>query len=147
MDRIGNKELIEHALLDLIFPSPVPVHCGVRVKRKRPPRGKNRMQHMHTEPSETGDGTALPHAEIVERLSTRTMAVRWSDSQSGCYGEQLWRMGLSRCHSRCAVTGLPICPGDTVFRPVTYEWRVPFNQNRMILASAVGAADFIRSTT
>jgi hypothetical protein len=139
MDRISDKALIEHALLDLIFPAPVPLHCGTHVKRARPSRRKRRIEQTHGELKEASSSAVIPHAEIVERLSMRTMAVRWSDSQSGCYGEQLWRMGLSRCYSRCAVTGTPISPGDTVFRPVTYEWRVPFNQNCMILASAVGA--------
>lgn len=138
MNQTGHKAFIEHALLDLIFPSPVPIHCTSSVKRARPSRAKKRFRAVQGEPVEASGSAQMAHAEIVEWLSMRTMAVRWSDSQSGCYGEQLWRMGLSRCHSRCVITGTPISPGDTVFRPVTYEWRVPFNQNCMILASAVG---------
>jgi hypothetical protein len=82
------------------------------------------------------DTTSLK-AIILGRLSTTTIAVRWSDPRSGVYGEQTWRIGRACRYAQCAVTGLDIQPRDFVFKPMPIHRKSPFNGNRMILASAV----------
>ncbi|WP_227747340.1 DUF3331 domain-containing protein [Paraburkholderia franconis] len=74
---------------------------------------------------------------IVERLSSVTLSICWSDSTTGYFGEQVWRMGLAHGRSFCALSGRPIKIGDSVFRPWVSETRAPANSHRMILASCV----------
>jgi hypothetical protein len=78
---------------------------------------------------------------ILDRLTYSTISVRWSDSQSGVYGEQTWRMGRASRSSYCAATGLPIQHGDVVFKPKTVHYKMPFNGSWMILASVVESID------
>ncbi|MGY6119666.1 DUF3331 domain-containing protein [Paraburkholderia strydomiana] len=76
-------------------------------------------------------------AVVVGRLSSQTIAVRWSDPRSGYYGEQTWRASQSRKHAVCAATGRAIRRGDTVFKPTFRGSMQPFNRGEMILASGV----------
>ncbi|MFP3605972.1 DUF3331 domain-containing protein [Paraburkholderia sp. SIMBA_053] len=76
---------------------------------------------------------------VHEVLSAHTVSVCWSDSQSGHYAEQVWRLGLARNDGYCALSGLPIMEGDEVFRPRRSTTCVPANWNRMILASEVAS--------
>jgi len=75
---------------------------------------------------------------IVEKCSTSTIAVCWRDATSGCYAEQLWRAVKAQAGSTCALSGLQIRPGDTVFRPWGRGYK-PVNSDSMILATAVEA--------
>ncbi|WP_245254317.1 DUF3331 domain-containing protein [Paraburkholderia sp. LEh10] len=74
---------------------------------------------------------------IIERLSSVTLSICWSDSTTGYFGEQVWRIGLAHGRSFCALSGMPIKIGDSVFRPWVSETRAPANSHRMILASCV----------
>ena len=78
------------------------------------------------------------HLDIVEKYSNSTIAVCWRDATSGCYGEQLWKVGTARAGSICALSGLQIRRGDAVFRPLTRGYK-PANNDSMILACAVEA--------
>jgi len=77
------------------------------------------------------------HISIVERISPRLISISWSSPCMGHYADQVWRVGLARAESRCALSGASIRPGDAIFRPRSHGSRVPINHNRMILASAV----------
>jgi hypothetical protein len=138
MNRLATKRLVEHALLDLIFPAPARVDPLAPVKRPAYSKFRKKKSYRTKAPRVNCD-LDTGHAVIIERPTLRTIAVRWSDSQSGYYGEQIWRIGVSRSHARCSLTGQLICPGDTIFRPLAHEWNIPFNQDRMILASAASS--------
>jgi hypothetical protein len=144
----SEKPLICRALLDVIRPANVLLRLGQLTRREPsiPPRRRAAREAVQTNTiNDAGD----VHVSLLERVTTRTMTVRWSDPQSGSYGEQLWRRSRSRCRSCCALSGLPIHPGDTVFRPACHGERVPFNRSRMILASqaelALGPLDAERA--
>lgn len=77
------------------------------------------------------------HISILEKLSSSTISVRWSDPCLGHYGNQLWGIGSARTDAICALSGKRIRRGDSVFRPRVYGSQVPSNRDRMILASAV----------
>jgi hypothetical protein len=81
-------------------------------------------------------------AVVIDQPTVRTIAVRWSDPRTGCYGEQIWRMCHSRRRAQCAATGLAIQPGDAVYRPTAGRYGVPFNEGQLILASAVSPVDY-----
>ncbi|WP_429563219.1 DUF3331 domain-containing protein [Paraburkholderia sp. MM6662-R1] len=74
---------------------------------------------------------------VLERLSSKSLSVSWSDPCTGRYADQIWRFGLAQVDSFCALTGRPIRRGDPVFRPRLSSTRLPANHNRMILASAI----------
>lgn len=74
---------------------------------------------------------------VMERLSSSTISVSWSDPCCGHYTEQVWCHGLARACSRCALTGRAIRTGDRVFRPRAREIRVPVDQPQMILAEVI----------
>ena len=77
------------------------------------------------------------HVSIVEKLSSTTIGIRWSDPCLGHYADQTWRIGLARADGICVLSGKPIRRGDSIFRPGVYRSQVPLNRHRMMLASAV----------
>ncbi|ALP66025.1 hypothetical protein AN416_26380 [Paraburkholderia caribensis] len=128
-------EIIERALLSLLFPRPLfltpPVETSFKKKmrRERVPAAQN---------SHRAEWIPLPARIVVqEMLSAHTLSIYWSDSQAGHYAEQIWRLGLARDDGFCVLSGRPIVRGDEVFRPRRSMTLVPANFRRMILASAV----------
>ncbi|WP_084530765.1 DUF3331 domain-containing protein [Burkholderia sp. WSM2232] len=71
----------------------------------------------------------------MERLTTRTLSVSWSDPCSGRYADQLWRLGVARDDGLCISSGLHVRRGDSVFLPPTSVRSHPANFVRMILES------------
>jgi hypothetical protein len=136
MRQTGKDEFIARALVDLVVrPSRTVEDIHAQIHRNW---AKVRACGALLDETDTlhVDPTNLK-AVILGRLSTTTIAVRWSDSRSGVYGEQTWRIGRACRYSQCAVTGLHIQPRDFVFKPMPIHRKSPFNGNRMILASAV----------
>ncbi|WP_241974987.1 DUF3331 domain-containing protein [Paraburkholderia sp. BL17N1] len=91
-------------------------------------------------PSPYRDAEATPRPSrifVQEILSVHTVSIYWSDSQTGHYAEQLWRLGLARVAGCCALSGRPISSGERVFRPRRSPMNVPGNWDRMVLASAI----------
>lgn len=83
-------------------------------------------------------GKAFPTSiHIVERMSSETVSVCWSDARFGRYSEQRWREGRANIESFCLLTGRRIQYGDKVFRPLTPQGRPSPRCNRMILACVV----------
>lgn len=76
---------------------------------------------------------------VVEKLSTTTISVRWSDPCMGRYESQIWGIGSAPADAVCALSGKAIRRGDSIFRPRVSRTYVPVNRHRMILASAVGS--------
>lgn len=81
----------------------------------------------------------LASVSIVERSSSQTVTVRWSDARIGHFAEQIWCLGRSCADSFCVLTGQKILCGDKVFRPRIRQGVAP-DQDRMILARAVDDA-------
>jgi Domain of unknown function (DUF3331) len=73
---------------------------------------------------------------VIDRPSASTATIAWRDPTMGCYGDQVWRASVSRSHGVCAVSGLPIVPGDAVYRPRARH-PLPLNVTEMILATVV----------
>ncbi|MDR5759497.1 DUF3331 domain-containing protein [Caballeronia sp. LZ035] len=81
------------------------------------------------------------HVSVVEKLSSTTISICWSDPCLGHYASQIWGMAVARMEAICMLSGKPIHRGDSIFRPRAYGARVPVNRHRMILASAVSGTD------
>lgn len=127
------EDIIERALLCLLTPEPAPKATVVKKKKFR--RSKALLCQGA---KETPKKELLPaRISIIEQLSSVTLSICWSDSTTGYFGEQVWRMGLAHGQSFCALSGMPIKIGDSVFRPWVSETRAPANSHRMILASCV----------
>ncbi|WP_158602068.1 DUF3331 domain-containing protein [Pararobbsia silviterrae] len=79
-----------------------------------------------------------PEIVVMDRLSPLTASLTWRDSTSGCYYDQIWRIGIARKHGVCPLTGRPVHLGDAVFRPIHSMVR-PSNADAMIHADAIDA--------
>ncbi|HVE10802.1 MAG TPA: DUF3331 domain-containing protein [Paraburkholderia sp.] len=124
-------DIVRRALLGLLMPQSVgnasgKANCTLRVKRRRP---------AFDSCDDSGGQTV--RVNILDKLSSVTISVYWSDPCSGHYAEQIWRMGFARIDAACVLTGTPIRRGDPVFRPHARATKAPANAGRMILASAV----------
>jgi hypothetical protein len=73
---------------------------------------------------------------IIDRPSARTATISWRDPTGCCYGDQVWRAGVSRGQGICAMTGQTILRGDAVFKPCARH-PLPMNIGAMILAAVV----------
>nr|WP_082625054.1 DUF3331 domain-containing protein [Paraburkholderia caribensis] len=82
---------------------------------------------------------------ILEVRNEHTLTLCWSDSRTGHYAEQVWRIGLAREDSFCALSNLPIARGDRIYRPCKIGQRLPANWERMILASIVATSEHVES--
>ena len=135
MSHPSDVRLFELALLRLLCPDARPATAAVETSFKQKFRRRNSRRERSVDWVEW-----LPRpSQIVvqEVLSGHTLSVCWSDSQTGHYVDQIWRLGLARVEGACALSGRPIAFGDRVFRPRRTATCVPGNWNRMILASAV----------
>ncbi|MEM5384027.1 DUF3331 domain-containing protein [Paraburkholderia phymatum] len=131
----ASEDIIDRALLCLLAPQPAPISEVTFVKKKKFRRTKKMLCQQADENLKKELSSAK--VSIIERLSSVTLSVCWSDATSGYFGEQVWRMGFARVQSFCALSGMPIRIGDSVFRPRVCETRAPANSHRMILASSV----------
>ncbi|MEJ2768857.1 DUF3331 domain-containing protein [Mycetohabitans sp. B46] len=77
-----------------------------------------------------------PIIRIIDRPSSVTAIVYWSDAATCHYGYQGWRVATAEQDSQCALSGQPVQRGDLVYRPAQREPR-PRNFDAMILASAM----------
>ena len=77
---------------------------------------------------------------VVEKLSSTTISVRWSDPCMGRYESQIWGIGSAHSDAVCALSGKAIHRGDPIFRPRVSRTYAPVNRHRMILASVVACA-------
>lgn len=76
---------------------------------------------------------------LLDRNSTRTATVSWSDAQGCKYGEQLWRLATAKRSGICALSQQPIAAGDAIYRPTKMN-PPPANAAAMMLASAIDEA-------
>lgn len=81
--------------------------------------------------------TPARRVAVLDRPSAQALTVLWSDSCSGHYGHQTWRLGYAKQDALCVLTGAPILKGDRVFLPRGNRNALPANWDRMILASKV----------
>ncbi|CAM2155346.1 DUF3331 domain-containing protein [Pararobbsia alpina] len=79
----------------------------------------------------------IPRVSVVEKLTSTTISVRWSDPCLGHYESQVWGIGLAQMDAVCVLSGKPIHSGDSIFRPRVNRTHIPINRHRMMLASAV----------
>ncbi|WP_086973700.1 DUF3331 domain-containing protein [Caballeronia glebae] len=87
------------------------------------------------------DARSLLQVSVLEKLSSTTISVRWSDPCSGHYASQIWGAATARASSICVLSGEPIRRGDLIFRPRAYGAQAPMNHHRMILASVIAGLD------
>lgn len=74
--------------------------------------------------------------KIIDRPSSTTATVSWSDPTSGYYGDQVWRSGVARGEGVCVISGQLISRGDAVYKPRICRL-APLNAHAMILSSVI----------
>lgn len=80
-----------------------------------------------------------PIIRILDRPSSVTAIVYWSDAATCHYGYQGWRLASAEKDGQCALSGQPVRRGNLVYRPAQREPR-PRNVDAMILATAMPEA-------
>jgi hypothetical protein len=94
--------------------------------------------HPHPRPS----NERLPYPEavvrVIERPSSATALVYWSDPGTCHYGYQGWRATTASSEGVCSLSGMRIHRGDQVYRPSQRDPK-PQNAAAMILAAAMPA--------
>lgn len=120
------NELIEHA----------PAHKAAQPFLEQLARAWER-DHPRIMPAEVTN-RPFPEAvvRVIERPSSATAIVYWSDAATCHYGYQGWRVTTATTDGACALTGAPIHRGDAVYRPSQRDPK-PQNAAAMILSSAM----------
>ena len=72
---------------------------------------------------------------LIERPTSTTVTVAWSDPTVGCFGNQTWRLTRARHAGVCAISGRLIGCGEEIYRPMCRP--IPVNAKAMILAEVV----------
>jgi Domain of unknown function (DUF3331) len=84
--------------------------------------------------------SALPpptrFVKVLDRPSERTVTISWRESTLCHYNDQIWRAGIAKHAGTCAVSGMHIERGDSVYRPIPTR-PAPINANAMILSAAI----------
>ncbi|POR47711.1 uncharacterized protein DUF3331 [Paraburkholderia eburnea] len=109
------------------------LHDGVHDKACHAANGLSR-----TAQSDIMDAAPARRANLsfVEVCKDKLISVSWSDSTSGHYTEQLWRLCIARKRGQCALTGSNIQRGDKIYRPFV-RGTTPVNADWAVLASAM----------
>ena len=136
MNALSEDNIVVRTLLNVLDPSAAQRHACTKNRYA----ALKKLRISMPSPAHEARAAQPPkpaHIVVQERLSTCTISVSWSDPCTGRYTEQIWRSGLARDASVCALTGLAIQRGDAVFRPRSHDFHVPSNQHQMILAATV----------
>ena len=80
---------------------------------------------------------------FVERCGAKTVSLTWHDSTQACYCEQLWTQKTARSSGRCAVTGMAVRRGDTVYSPASRASTRPLNCAQMILSAVLESLEIL----
>ncbi len=90
--------------------------------------------------------SALPpptrFVKVLDRPSDRTVTISWRESTLCHYNDQIWRAGIAKHAGTCAVSGMHIERGDSVYRPIPTR-PAAINANAMILAAAIADQAFL----
>jgi hypothetical protein len=136
MATLTDEEFVRRALLDVLGHSPETSNEKHRSRRHK----KNRFRFKKNNKREISRPVYVEppilRFSIVDRPSSLTVSVCWSDPRYGRHDDQTWRLGRARFESCCLLTGGAIRHGDRVFRPRTKRGVQP-DYDQMILASAV----------
>jgi hypothetical protein len=84
-----------------------------------------------------GFGRALV-VSVIERPTSTTAVIYWSDATRCCYCDQTWRTARARKQGVCAMSGQPIAPGDFIYVPRRRS--AVCNGHAMILATVIERA-------
>ncbi|SEJ75737.1 DUF3331 domain-containing protein [Paraburkholderia diazotrophica] len=137
MNSQADNDIVRRALVGILMPEPRTLEAaiGARYVPRKKLRSRRRPSKEVFKPVDLEPPRS--HVSILERLSSKSLSVCWSDPRSGHYADQVWRIGLARVDAFCVLTGMPIWCGDAVFRPRVSPSFFPANHDRMILASVV----------
>ena|ERR1700744_106029 len=131
-----DDDIVFRALIQLLSPELLSGSQG-RVGEKNAPNFSANRPELNTPGKVCSGRRTCAHVTVVERLSTMTISVTWSDPTLGHFADQVWRKGVAHTNAYCALTGIPIRRGDAVFRPRSHDFAIAANDEHMILASSI----------
>lgn len=100
-----------------------------RTSRRNTRRGADRRAAF--------DGRGHASVTVIERPTSTSATIAWRDSTNCRYGAQLWRLVRARKPGVCALSGVPIRPGEEIFKPCGRL--VAANADAMIHSAALHA--------
>lgn len=140
MTKPTKEDIGRRALLDVLTPSAQTQLSPTGIGRRKMKRFRSNKR-LHDEAVSSAEAVSRPTCiAIVERPSSETVSVCWSDATMGRYSEQIWRLGRARTSSLCLLSGRVIRYGDEVYRSPAQQGCLSVDQDRMILACAVDEA-------
>ncbi|RKE36408.1 uncharacterized protein DUF3331 [Paraburkholderia sp. BL23I1N1] len=135
----AEDDIVRRALVGVLMPESNSLQATIKTRQVRTERLRL-TKRLPNDLFKPVDVVPQPlNVSVLERLSSKSLIVSWSDPCSGKYGNPVWRFGLARVDSFCVLTGMPICRGDPVFRPRVSPTSIPANHNWMILVSEISA--------
>jgi Domain of unknown function (DUF3331) len=117
---------------------PAPQQRAVHPFLERLTRAWERDHPRAASPRSPQSPRPFPEAvvRVIERPSSATAIVYWSDAATCHYGYQGWRVTTATTDGACALTGAAIHRGDSVYRPSQRDPK-PQNASAMILAASM----------
>ncbi|MFP3646030.1 DUF3331 domain-containing protein [Paraburkholderia sp. SIMBA_054] len=138
MDALVEDEIGRRALLDILTSVAHTPDSKTGIERRKKRRFYLKKRRLREDSVSAVDPQPRPtHISVIERLSSETVSVCWSDARMGHYSDQVWRLGRARADSFCLLTGRQIRYGDSIFRPRAERGYLMTDHSRMILAWAV----------
>jgi hypothetical protein len=140
MSAPAEEDIGQRALLSILAPAAHPIDSVSRPARRNKQRYRFKRDRVRSDaPPVINADARLTCVSIVERTSSQTVTVCWSDARMGHFAEQIWCLGRSCVDSFCVLTGKQILYGDKIFRPRIWRGAAP-DEEHMILACAVDDA-------
>lgn len=136
MTELAKEDIGRRALLDVLTSATQTPASSTGVERRKLQRFRLKKRLRAEAVSTVDVESRLTRISIVERPSSETVSVCWSDARMGRFSDQIWRRGRARTNSFCLLTGRQIRHGDEIFRP-TKQVGLAADQDRMMLACAV----------
>jgi hypothetical protein len=99
-----------------------------------------RARHCLLQGSSTARDARAFTITVLERLANSLVALSWHDPTRCNHEEQVWSPSLARRTGQCALSGMCIKRGDSVYRPRTCGGIAPLNGDAMILTTALKKA-------
>ncbi|WP_369122649.1 DUF3331 domain-containing protein [Paraburkholderia piptadeniae] len=94
MGTLAEEDIGRRALLDILIPNAHTPDSATGTARGKKQRFRLKKRRMREERAPEVDAEPRPTCiSVVERLSSETVSVCWSDARMGRYSEQVWRLG------------------------------------------------------
>lgn len=137
MNQPTDSRSASRTLLEVLIPSREAIEVASTSTQRKRPKFRCGTVARSLAAESANPRCASTAISNIEKVSADLIRLSWSDSQSGRFSEQLWRLGRARQDSFCVLSGLPVRRGDRVFAPRLCKGYSPGNGDQVILETEV----------